>query len=157
MARRKSPPAPTPNEPRLLTPDVQATLCTHVAKGVPLTLAASLAGVSPRAFFKWLKRGRLGDQHKDGFSPACDALSAAIKKAQAEDVARRVGRIDTAAGNGSWQADAWHLERTRPEHFGSDRRELRELRKALAALTDRLARLTPPPEPDARKPDAPAG
>jgi hypothetical protein len=138
MARKKPDPAPVPPpppEPKLLTPEVQAAVCKHVADGVPLTFAAALAGISPRSLFGWLKKGRAEE------TPNTIALLAAVTKARAEAVALRISRIAKAAQDGSWQADAWHLERTSPEHFGSDRRELRELRKTLADLTERLARL----------------
>ena len=41
-----------------------------------------------------------------------------------------------------WTADAWLLERRYPGEFSSDRRELRELRKAYKALEDRVLKLT---------------
>ena len=144
--RRRAPP---PVVPKLLTDAASATIRQAVADGVPLKFAAGLAGVSPRSLFRWLAQGR----REDG--PAeCVALVALLKGAAAEAVQSRIAVIKKAADAGTWTAAAWHLERCHPDHFGTDRRELRELRKAVLDLTERLARLAPR---DESKPAAPVG
>lgn len=45
-------------------------------------------------------------------------FSVSIKSAEAEFVEIRVKRIEQAAKAGAWQADAWALERRRPEAYG---------------------------------------
>jgi hypothetical protein len=41
----------------------------------------------------------------------------AIEKGEALGIARRMARIEKAGVKGSWQADAWALERRNPEQF----------------------------------------
>lgn len=49
----------------------------------------------------------------------------ALAKGEAEGVRRRLARIEKAGIKGSWQADAWMLERRQPEQFGrNDRMKL---------------------------------
>ena len=127
-----------------LTPEVQQMICQALLVGVPLRQAAVLSGVSVNTVNEWLRRGdgRDGRQASQVFA----TFATAIKKAQAEDQARRVARIEQAAQGGQvlvektattvkpdgstvtvrevkysaplWVADAWHLERTDPKHWG---------------------------------------
>ncbi len=45
-------------------------------------------------------------------------FSDAVKTAEVKGKMRRILRIELAAQNGAWQADAWYLERKYPEEFG---------------------------------------
>jgi hypothetical protein len=145
-----------PHRPPDLTPKIRKAVAAQVARGVPLKHAARRAGTSPRSLYRWLARGRVAARKPR--VPAADkpyvALLAAVKKGEADAVARHVGVIEKAAKRGVWTASAWWLERTHPEEFAADRRELRDLKKVVADLTDRLARLAPP---DATRPTPPNG
>lgn len=46
----------------------------------------------------------------------------ALSRGEAEGVRRRLARIEKAGKKGSWQADAWILERRQPEQFGRNDR-----------------------------------
>ncbi len=50
------------------------------------------------------------------------ALSAALERAASEGVQARLARIEAAAQQGSWQADAWWLERKHPQQWGRQER-----------------------------------
>ena len=123
-----------PGRPSLLTPAVRDAVVAGFTDGLPTAFAAAAGGVCPRTLRYWLASGRRGD------SAEAVQFLAAVKKARAEGVAARLRRITAAAGK-HWQADAWVLERTYPEVFGTNRRELRELRKQLTDLGEGLARL----------------
>ncbi|MBN9524101.1 hypothetical protein J0H58_37255 [bacterium] len=157
MGARKPGPGRTPK----LDPAASKAICDAVAAGVPRKYAALRAGVAERTVRDWLARGR---REKSG---PYSAFLAALKKAEADRVAASVGRIGRAAAGGQvverttttttkadgtstskttekllapqWTADAWFLERTHPEQFAANRRELQELRAQLAALLKAVA------------------
>jgi hypothetical protein len=127
-----------------LTPELQQSIANAVPVGVPYVKAAVMAGVSASTALEWLQRGE--GTHKRRKTPLYAEFAEAIKKAQAEDQARRVARIEQAARGGqvlaekttttvkpdgttvtvrelkysgpNWVADAWHLERTDPKRWG---------------------------------------
>ena len=107
-------------EPRRLTPDVQQRIIDHVADGNYPEVAAQLAGVPRRTFSRWLHDGRIDlDQGVEDSSVA--RLALAVEKARAECVAHKVKRVQEA-GEKSWQADAWWLERNLPHLYGRNQR-----------------------------------
>jgi DNA invertase Pin-like site-specific DNA recombinase len=116
-----------------LTPEVQKIIVDRVAAGVPLKFAAQGAGISERTLMAWLAKGRQG---KNGYA----ALLAAVKKAEADAIARNVGLIQKE-GAKTWTAAAWMLERRHPEEFASNRRDVAELRRELAELRRLLDKL----------------
>lgn len=62
-----------------------------------------------------------GDIHKSTFYDWIQTypdFSDAVKTAEVKAKMRRILRIELAAQNGAWQADAWYLERKYPEEFG---------------------------------------
>lgn len=137
MARRGQPPK--------LTSKVQTAIVKALAAGVPRRFAALAADVSERTLYNWLARGR-----RESRGTYFQFLQA-VKKAEAEAVAARVARIARAAGKGSWQADAWWLERRHPEDFALNRSEVKALARQVAELMRRLdevsrADRTRPPE-----------
>jgi hypothetical protein len=129
-----------------LTPAIQAAICKAVAAGVRVSEASRLAGVSPVTVRQWVARGEGRSAGRRTIKIYAD-FAAAINRAKAQDEARRVARIDQA-GRGDlvlrrtitetvdkdgkvtkrvieehrtapdWRADAWHLERSRPETWG---------------------------------------
>ena len=69
--------------------------------------ASDRAGISQDTFGRWRK------QSAD--------FAEALKKAEAEAIARNVALVQKAAG-GSWQAAAWWLERRHPNDFARTER-----------------------------------
>lgn len=109
-----------------LTPEVHARLCDDLANAVPRRFACERAGVGVRTFRRWLAWGR------DGEEPFA-ALLAGVKKAEADAVAKHLSNIEAHAAD-SWQASAWTLERRWNEEFGSQKAELKALRKQIQEL-----------------------
>lgn len=102
-----------------LTPELVQAFTDALVEGNCIETAAALAGISHTTYYRWLEAGR---KAKAGaFWEFCEA----VKKAEAKAEADRVRRIQTAGKDGNWQADAWWLERRRPERWG--RRERHEL------------------------------
>jgi hypothetical protein len=133
MARRAGP------KPKL-TPALQDAIAHAVSQGIPLFQAGLLGGVSGATAQEWYRRG-CGTDDRLG-TPLYQAFATAIDTAKAQDEARRLRRITQAAEGGSiiaektvthagsgqitrevkykvgeWTADAWVLERTRPETY----------------------------------------
>ena len=128
-----------------LTPALEAALVNAVTIGVPLRAASELASVPYDTVLRWMQRGEGRHPTRRATAPYVQFVQA-IKKAQAADQARRIARIEQAARGGhireehtrtidhkdgttttvrevryappQWQADAWHLERTDPAHWG---------------------------------------
>lgn len=116
-----------------LTADVHRALVKAVSDSLPLRFAAEACDLDERTVQRWLAEGK-----KPGGDPACCRLCRDIKKARAEAVRARLRRL-TRAARKWWQADTWVLERQYPEEFGSDRRELADLRREVRYLADELA------------------
>jgi hypothetical protein len=93
-----------------------------------MSIAAETIGMTEACIYKWLREGRKKDAHPDLVK-----LVTGIKAARAKGIARRLQRI-SKAGEKNWQADAWILERTVPEHFSLHKTELAELRKIVAEM-----------------------
>jgi hypothetical protein len=144
-----------------LTPRLQAAIVKAVRGGVPYVQAAMLAGISKSTALQWRQRGE--GTHTRPQTKAFVDLVDAIKKAEAEDQARRVKRIEQAAKGGAvvyekkttypdgrvvrevrklppqWVADAWHLERTDPKRWGRrDRLDVHTYRDKIAAKAREL-------------------
>lgn len=94
-------------------------LIDAVAAGNTLRDSCAAAGVDYSTFRKWMVEGETqtsGPLHE---------FFEAIKKAEADAIARYVARIEKAAAD-SWQAAAWYLERRRPEDWGRGARQSEE-------------------------------
>jgi transposase len=115
-------------------------ICAAVATGCTYRQAALVAGISYETFNEWRKT-------KAQFSDA-------LEKAEAQGVLSRLMRIQNAAREGAWQADAWWLERRQPEQWGKRDKldvhhdgelHVRQTSEAIAVIMQRLA-----PYPDAQ-------
>jgi len=120
-----------------LTPEVAKIITEGVAAGVPMKYAALRAGVTDRCVRMWVNRGK---REKSGLYPS---LVSALKKAEADCIARNVANIQRAASEREevttketrfpdgtvkiektvrkvidWCAAAWYLERTCSKEFG---------------------------------------
>ena len=91
-------------------PDTAKMIADAIAAGVPKRHAAIRAGITEDTLAAWCKR------YSD--------FSAAIKKAEADAVARNVALIQQAASSGTWQAAAWWLERRHPDDFARTEKQV---------------------------------
>jgi transposase len=96
-----------------LDPAVQRVIVESVAAGVPRKYAAQRAGIDESTLRLWCSKGRKGGKGQAIYV----ALLAALKKAEADAVARNVAIVQKAA-NTTWQAAAWWLERRYHAEFG---------------------------------------
>jgi len=85
------------------TPELGEMIAEMVAQGTPHATAAQAAGVCRDTYYRWLSEN--------------PSFSTAIEQKKAQAVHDRVSRILEAGRKGVWQADAWWLERRRPEQF----------------------------------------
>ncbi len=86
------------------TPEAEQKICQAIRVGATYEHAAASAGIAYETFRVW----------RDTYP----AFSAAIKKAEGEFVVLRLARISKAGDKGTWQADAWALERRFPQDYG---------------------------------------
>jgi hypothetical protein len=125
-----------------LNDKIRDSIVRDVAAGIPLKFAIQRAGCGVRSINRWLHKARVPlSQIPEGRLTeyqAYRALAAGIEKAQSDAVARNVLKIQKA-GEKSWQALAWCLERMHPKEFGADRRELFKLKDEVNELRRQLA------------------
>jgi len=114
-------------------PDRAKSILADLATGNTRACAAGRAGVTDRTLRRWIARG------KTGRKPYVSFVSA-IKKAERDAEAFAVRSI-VAAGRKNWTAHAWWLERKFPEDWSTNRAEVRQLLKDVAALTAQTAAL----------------
>ena len=156
MAKKK---AKTGRLPKL-TEEVAKVLVDNVTAGVPRKHAAQRAGVTDRTVQRWLAAGR---KAKSG--PLVSLLSS-LKKAESDCIARNVANVQRAASEREevttketrfpdgtvktektvrkvidWCAAAWYLERTCPEDFSLNRKEIRQMIKDVANMGAQLKEL----------------
>jgi hypothetical protein len=86
-----------------------------VRNGNPKEIAFRATGLHPDTIFEWLTKGRA---QPDRY-PEYVRLAEDIEQAQAEYAEEALALIQAAARSDPkhWTAQAWILERTRPEHF----------------------------------------
>ena len=86
-------------------------ICDEIKRGMPLTKAALLAGITVPTFYNWYDKGKKAKTGK--FKKFYDQ----VEEAKAYAIALRIENIRQAGADGTWQADAWWLERIDPENF----------------------------------------
>jgi len=131
-----------------LTQEIQQAIVNAVGAGVSLVEAAQFAGIARATVLEWVNRG--AGEHPRPATEPYKGFHAAVQKAIATDTVRRVARIEQAGRGGAvvyrkttthrdgstsveeriappdWQADAWHLERSKPDQWGrKDRVDLK--------------------------------
>ena len=115
--------------PLVFDDDKAEAILASLRAGNHMETAAACAGVTRSTLYNWLSAGqRARDRHaKD---PTLEWKRAeieftrfmdAVDKARAEAVSDNVG-IVLAAAKDKWQAAAWWLERTKPDHYGKTQR-----------------------------------
>jgi len=87
-----------------LTPEVQQRICDALGVGATYELAASYGGVAYETFRQWRETK--------------PAFSGALKDAEGRAAVALLAKIQKAAGEGTWQAAAWILERRYPQLYG---------------------------------------
>lgn len=94
-----------------LNPQIQDAICNEIKRGTPITSACLIAGISKDTYYRWYRKGEKAKtgRFKEFYNK--------IEEAKAYAIALRVENIRKAGRNGSWQADAWWLERMDPENF----------------------------------------
>ena len=144
-----------------LTPALQTAIANAVQVGVPLPQAAVIAGVGVATVQEWLARG-LGTDPTRPQTPLYASFAEAITRARAVDELRRLARLEQAGRGGAvvaekvttfadgrsvtertyappdWRADAFYLERSRPERWG--RKVQADLTVNIPALAAKVAR-----------------
>ncbi len=107
-----------------LTPETQQAIVNALNSGNWLETAASYAGIAPATLYNWLERGRNERDRIDNDEDARPEEAhyveflEAVEKARSQAQVRAVGLIQKAAIDGTWQAAAWFLERSNPQHWG---------------------------------------
>ena len=142
-----------------LTPAIAQAILNAVSGGVPYVRAAALASIEQTTALQWRARGE--GSHKRPATPLYVEFVQQLKKAEAQDEARRVLRINQAGQGGNviyektttyadgrvvtevkrtapeWTADAWHLERSQPDVWG--RRERLDVRLSIERAAAKVA------------------
>jgi len=118
-----------------LTVDRVKLLCTAAVMGVPLVLAAEQAGITRETYYSWRERHSV--------------ISDILTRAEAAHAVAALTRIVAAAEAGDWRADAWWLERRRPDEFSKTQRLEGDVSVGLKS-SDLVAELdSTPPTPNA--------
>lgn len=94
-----------------LTDQLCDDICNDIKAGVPIDHAAIAHGITRATFYNWYNKGE--DAKSGKFKKFYDK----VEKAKSVAITLRARRI-YKAGETSWQADAWWLERVDPENFG---------------------------------------
>lgn len=97
----------------ILTDELRDALLRAIRRGAPSDVAAAVAGVSLRTWQRWKQQGRAG------LEPYA-SLYADVERAEAVQEAGYVSRI-RVAGKSDWKADAWLLERGKPQRWAANR------------------------------------
>ena len=104
-------------------PDIIERLLDALRAGNTIRNACNYAGIRPSTYFAWTAKARKetedrqqGKEPNPRLDPLLDIVDR-ITKAQADAIVRNVAIIQKAAGDGTWQAAAWWLERTQHRDY----------------------------------------
>ncbi len=97
--------------PTKFNEECAARIVEALRLGVPQTTAVTYAGISKSTYYRWLKAAE-GPDASEEFRD----FRVAVAAARAEAEVRAVAVIQNASHK-SWQAAAWFLERSFPEHW----------------------------------------
>jgi len=100
--------------PTKCTKKLTRDICQFLYDGVWIEDACALVGIADRSFYTWMTRGERGWQ----IDKIYVQFSQAVKRARAEAAKTSIIRIRQAGQGGTWQADAWFLERSYPQRWG---------------------------------------
>jgi transposase len=103
---------------KLIDNQIQERLLQAIRLGAFIEHACYYAGINSSTFRLWRQKA------SENIEPYA-SFWIKVNEAESEAIMRRLARIENAGKDGSWQADAWYLERKYPEKFGRrDRVEL---------------------------------
>jgi hypothetical protein len=85
-----------------------------IEAGSPYRTAALASGIGYSTFHAWMRRGLSADPDDGEFK----AFRNRVKRGRAKAEQDAIANIRRAAREGSWQADAWFLERSNPRRWG---------------------------------------
>jgi hypothetical protein len=117
-------------KPTLLNPELQDRIVELIRLGNYSEDAAGAVGIGRTTFFLWMARGKaeaerlklIPDAKPIELETPYVEFMNAVEKARDEATARNVAIIQKSASNGTWQAAAWWLERTRQNTYGRKER-----------------------------------
>lgn len=119
--------------PTKFSPEITAQILRDVEDGIYLKIAAQCAGVSRQTVYSWLKRGKRTGEADKPYREFLGAFRQAWAKGQRE-FERSACRMAKQDGKAALDL----LARLRPNDWGSDRSELRRLRKIVEKLAAKL-------------------
>lgn len=94
------------------TPETVNDVCSFIREGLTIRASCAMAGVSYNTFYRWL-------ENKSEFSDAIEKAQSEFKRANIAAIrAAGVRKDKSGALAGSWQANAWLMERSFPEEYG---------------------------------------
>lgn len=109
-------------------PAVRDDLLQAIRLAHSVKLSCQYVGIDPSTYHNWIRRGHQEQTNIDkGNNPNpteaqyLDFFHDA-QRARAHNAMRRLARIDKAAADGDWRADAWALERMYPDVFAQQQR-----------------------------------
>lgn len=94
-----------------LNNQLSKAICADIKAGAPMKHSAIAHGISERTFYDWYNKGKKAKSGR--FKNFYDD----VEEAKSQAILLRARRI-YKAGNTTWQADAWWLERVAPKEFG---------------------------------------
>lgn len=119
-------------QPTKLTPELLTEFTRYLTKGMYITQAAALCGITSKSVYNWLRWGK--NQEKDEIY---NEFFRKVQKATAKAENDAVNRI-WDAGVDCWQANAWLLERRFParwsRHADHTDEEVQETRKLVLSM-----------------------
>jgi transposase-like protein len=115
---------PRKGRPTLLDETKTKAVVDFLERGNTYTATAKAVGINPVTLASWLKRGKelsLLNRELTEQEQLFVDFSMAVEKARAMAEIRALEKI-RQAGDSSWQAAAWYLERANPQEWGLIRR-----------------------------------
>jgi len=110
--------------PTMLNETKMKAITDLLERGNTYTASAKAVGINPATLAQWIRKGReltmLSRELDDSEQLFVDFFTA-VEKARATAEIRAVEKI-RQAGDSSWQAAAWYLERANPQDWGLIRR-----------------------------------
>ena len=110
--------------PTILTETKMKAITDLLERGNTYTASARAVGINPTTLSKWVRRGKelsMLSRELDETERSFVEFAHAVEKARATAEIRAVEKI-RQAGDSSWQAAAWYLERANPQDWGLIRR-----------------------------------
>ena len=99
-----------------LTDEMQTTLIGMIENGVPKRTAALACGICEVTFYDWVKRGKADIE--SGKNNKYTKFLKCLKKSENTAIAESIQKI-RLAGEKTWTAHAWWLERRVPDDWGN--------------------------------------